>query len=279
MKVSRQALAAALAVGVSVALTFSTHAAPPCNADLDDDGAVGVKDLLILLGAWGPCPDCPADFDGNDSVGVKDLLVLLGGWGPTVFDFGPTLDDPEAEQIALEMLGVSGPLLAPPEIYDRIDRDLGLIRDAEPALQTEIHSPAWVPNQLLLGLLEGAPQEEYLCLNVFYQVTDVQVISKSLNIYLLTFVGNLNVEALAEIYVEAPAVNYAEPNGIIGGQNFWVPTPLAEGVWRWDIDDGWHDCFDGCDCHRVYVIETDAKGNVEIIDIQEWGPAWCDFGG
>ena len=58
-----------------------------CPADLDDSGDVGVKDLLILLGTWGPCPkkgDCPADFDGDGNVGVKDLLILLGNWGGRV---------------------------------------------------------------------------------------------------------------------------------------------------------------------------------------------------
>ena len=56
-----------------------------CPQDLDADGNVGVKDLLILLGAWGPCPkkeDCPADFDDTGDVGVKDLLILLANWGP-----------------------------------------------------------------------------------------------------------------------------------------------------------------------------------------------------
>ncbi len=56
----------------------------PCPADFDDSGDVGVKDLLFLLGAWGPCPkkgDCPADFDISGDVGVKDLLFLLGVWG------------------------------------------------------------------------------------------------------------------------------------------------------------------------------------------------------
>ena len=28
----------------------------PCPADFDNSGDVGVKDLLFLLGAWGPCP-------------------------------------------------------------------------------------------------------------------------------------------------------------------------------------------------------------------------------
>ena len=54
-------------------------------ASFDDSGAVDVKDLLFLLGAWGPCPkkgDCLADFDDSGDVGVKDLLFLLGTWGP-----------------------------------------------------------------------------------------------------------------------------------------------------------------------------------------------------
>ncbi|MEE9295660.1 MAG: choice-of-anchor Q domain-containing protein [Phycisphaerae bacterium] len=55
-----------------------------CPADFDNSGDVGVKDLLFLLGAWGPCPkkgDCLADFDTSGDVGVKDLLFLLGAWG------------------------------------------------------------------------------------------------------------------------------------------------------------------------------------------------------
>ena len=57
---------------------------PDCPWDLDGSGDVGVKDLVFLLGTWGPCPkkgDCPADFDGSGDVGVKDLLILLGNWG------------------------------------------------------------------------------------------------------------------------------------------------------------------------------------------------------
>ena len=51
------------------------------EGDLDGDGTVGVNDLLILLGAWGPCPDpCLPDINGDGSVDVLDLLVLLGSW-------------------------------------------------------------------------------------------------------------------------------------------------------------------------------------------------------
>lgn len=54
-----------------------------CEArgDLNGDGLVGVNDLLMLLGVWGPCDGCPADLDADGTVGVYDLLILLGNWG------------------------------------------------------------------------------------------------------------------------------------------------------------------------------------------------------
>ncbi len=60
----------------------AAYVSGPCSWDLDGDDDVGVGDLLIVLGAWGPNPGHPADFDGNDDVGVSDLLVLLANWGP-----------------------------------------------------------------------------------------------------------------------------------------------------------------------------------------------------
>ncbi len=57
---------------------------PESPGDLDDDGSVGVSDILILLSEWGSCGDCnncPADVDGNCAVSVQDLLLLLANWG------------------------------------------------------------------------------------------------------------------------------------------------------------------------------------------------------
>jgi hypothetical protein len=53
----------------------------PCPGDLDGDGVVNVSDLLILLGAWGPCDNCPQDLNGDGIVNVSDLLALLADWG------------------------------------------------------------------------------------------------------------------------------------------------------------------------------------------------------
>ena len=57
------------------------------SADLDGDGVVTIQDLLLMIGAWGPCDDCdppeacPADVDVDCAVGITDLLILLGTWG------------------------------------------------------------------------------------------------------------------------------------------------------------------------------------------------------
>lgn len=53
-----------------------------CLADLDGSGTVDFNDLLVLLGAWGPCKaPCPQDLDGSGVVDFNDLLELLGAWG------------------------------------------------------------------------------------------------------------------------------------------------------------------------------------------------------
>lgn len=274
-RLATRCLAAAAAVLVA---SGTARATLPCDADLDGDNVVGIVDFLELLSEWATEPGGPPDFDGG-GVGITDFLTLLANWGPVHFDYGPVLPDPEARQIALEMLGAAGPLLVPQEIFDRVDFDLTLIRHVAPSLQSQTHSPAWMPDQLLVSLVEGAQLDEYLCLNDVYQVVDIQLISQSINLFLLTFVGDINVEALALIYDAAPEVNFAEPNGLIGGQNFWTPTSLGGGVWRWEIDDGWCDCFDGYDCHRFRVFETDAACNIVPISVDEIGLPWCDFDG
>ncbi len=62
--------------------TIAFGAANP--ADLNADGSVDGADLVLLLGAWGPCDDCAmclADIDADCTVGTSDLLILLGNWG------------------------------------------------------------------------------------------------------------------------------------------------------------------------------------------------------
>ncbi len=107
-----------------------------CPGDVNGDNTVNVLDLIDLLLCFGQpaTPPCDtADIVADGTVNVLDLIELLLNFGvPCLFDYGPPLANPEAEQIALEMLGAGGPLLVLPEQYERIDRDLGRIPSSSP---------------------------------------------------------------------------------------------------------------------------------------------------
>jgi|GEM_PF-1422093 len=61
-------------------MNIATYSNCPC--DLNNDRAVSVNDLLLLIADWGACSNCDADFDNNNAVDVLDLLVLIAAWGP-----------------------------------------------------------------------------------------------------------------------------------------------------------------------------------------------------
>ena len=48
------------------------------DADLNDDGIVGVEDLLIVIASWDGSGS--ADIDSDGIVGVTDLLIVLSAW-------------------------------------------------------------------------------------------------------------------------------------------------------------------------------------------------------
>ena len=52
----------------------------PTLGDLDNDGTVGIVDMLALLAAWGQVHSS-ADLDGDGAVGISDFLILLANWG------------------------------------------------------------------------------------------------------------------------------------------------------------------------------------------------------
>ncbi|MCP3904838.1 MAG: VCBS repeat-containing protein [Planctomycetes bacterium] len=59
-------------------------AQPPlgCPIDLSGNGQMDFADILVIVGAWGPCPPgCPEDLSLNGSVDFADILIVIGGWG------------------------------------------------------------------------------------------------------------------------------------------------------------------------------------------------------
>lgn len=69
-----------LAVDQRLTLTEG-EGAPPCPADFNASGLIGVEDMLVMLAAYGCAEDCGADLDGDGMVGSNDILVFLAQVG------------------------------------------------------------------------------------------------------------------------------------------------------------------------------------------------------
>jgi hypothetical protein len=276
---------ACLLIAIGVALWPSAAVAQQScygPGDINADSAVSAGDWLAFEsclagpGLGIPPPGCDpeqfarADLDDDGDVDLADLAALGPLFGQQYFDYGPHRDNLEAEMLAMAMRGV---LRAVETDYQRIIRDLALIRAEYPKLQDVIDDPDWVPKELLLKLVAGQPTTGYQALNRFYQVVQEQVYSWGIK---LTFCDNLNAEELALIYAALPEVQWAEPNGLIGIDDYITVTDRGD-RWEYWIDDGFMDCFDGCDCHREWLLQVDTQGTVYLIYYREWGMPWCQF--
>ncbi|MDH7477388.1 MAG: PKD domain-containing protein [Candidatus Bathyarchaeota archaeon] len=66
--------------------TVRVTTAPPLIGDVNGDGKVDVKDLVLLIKAYGSYPGHPdwnpnADLNGDNKVDVKDLVILIKHYG------------------------------------------------------------------------------------------------------------------------------------------------------------------------------------------------------
>jgi len=250
--------------------------------DIDTNGTVDLADYALVWSCLaGPDVDTPpagcgagtfgrCDLDGDADVDLADGADFTRRFPLTYFDYGPHRENLEAEMLAMNLAAA---LRAPDEQYERILRDLALIRAAYPQLTTVIDDPDYVPNQLIVGLQAGQPTDGYEGLNFHYYVVQEEVYTWG---RVLTFCDNLNAVVLAVDYADLPEVGWAEPNYFIGHDD-QITVSAPSTVYRYVIDDGFLDCFDGCDCHRVWTLDVDAAGTVTLRSYEEWGMSWCEF--
>jgi hypothetical protein len=57
---------------------FRAAATPDCEADLNQDGQVDARDLMIVLNNWGSAD--AGDINGDEIVDTRDLTIVLGSW-------------------------------------------------------------------------------------------------------------------------------------------------------------------------------------------------------
>ncbi|MHC4142361.1 MAG: hypothetical protein ACYSUF_10965 [Planctomycetota bacterium] len=55
-------------------------ASRPAPGDANADGTVNLADVLALFDAWGGCAGCLEDVDDDGAVGITDFLVVLANW-------------------------------------------------------------------------------------------------------------------------------------------------------------------------------------------------------
>lgn len=266
-------------LGAVFAVSASNSAAQQSCAgdgDTNGDGIVDPLDGGFVLARFG-CQvgsgDSSCDMaDANDS-GVVDPLdsgFVAARFGSTYQSYGPHRDSVEAEMLAMEL---TGEIRALDLEYDRILGDLALIRAEFPELITVIDDTDYVPDQLLVGVDDTGSIDDYEALNEFLLVVDEQVESWG---RILTFCDNLNAVAATAEYTGLPEVQWADPNYLIGIDDF-ITVSLTLGSYRYSIDDGFTDCFDGCDCHRLWEIDVTGDGTVTLVSYTEQGAPWCEF--
>lgn len=212
-----------------------------------------------------------SDMNHNAVVDLRDFVQFLDRFGDVYLYYGPEREDTEVELLAM---AVSGALRAPDATYQRILVDLQAIRAEFSELATVIDDPDYVPTELIVDLIPGQSLGEYKELNRFYLLENESTLFG--NTLILTFCGHLNVPVLAQVYSQLAAVNYAEQNGYFGHDDQITVLPLGETM-RYSIDDGFLDCFDGCDCHRLWEIDVYENGEVTLVSYEEQGMPWCDF--
>lgn len=251
-----------------------------CPSDLNSSGDVSLADLGILLSNYGCEGNCEGDINVDGVVDLGDLGAML-----SVYEYGycqqyqypdTSIWPEEVVQIGLEAAIRVYPSYG---LLARVEQDLAAIRAFEPSLALETHSPAWAPTSLIVGLVPGQPTSVLDCANAYYGAT-VTGFLPSISVAFLSFPAPVNPEVVSQFYAQQPGVQYAEPDGFFGGQNFWIPKPGGldgSGVWTWNVDDGFHDCFDGCDCHRVFTFQTTENGDVSLISQDRFGQPWCEF--
>ena len=54
---------------------------PSCPGDFNGNYLIDVSDLLSMLSEFGCSSECSNDLDEDGVVGIGDLLILLGGLG------------------------------------------------------------------------------------------------------------------------------------------------------------------------------------------------------
>ncbi len=189
-----------------------------------------------------------------------------GHVGPVVVDTleGTPLPNMEAE---LAAIWLSGELVAPTELYDKIELELDLIRthwsDSLAGVGIPFRPP-WEPARIIIGFTEDAYGDfltgEYDAwddLNREYFLDTAMAFQPEFRFVSALFEGRQNPEVLAAEYELLPEVRFAAPNWYEADQSgllLWEDDPYMVYYFR----DAWGDCNPDCEFENFWVFTSDS---------------------
>ncbi len=212
--------------------------------------------------------------DGDDDVDLRDYSRFATAFLREYFDYGPHRADPEAERLAMQ---ISPELRAPDDVYERVRRDLAIMRANYADLQWASDTPDFEGDRLLVRLVSPADHEMFDQWTAFLLVTRDYSNRNDPGLHFLAFCDNLNIPALVRAYEQLDEVQYAGPSFLICLFGCCVSQiELSES------SVGYHYKFfypanpeDCSGCYRTRVLDVDEAGSVAHISCSDSCLAEC----
>jgi hypothetical protein len=196
---------------------------------------------------------------------MVDRLVLFAVALALIAAPARAADLTSADLLALE---ISGEVVAPPDMVDRIAADLAKIRAADPDVAKIEARPQWEPGSLFVRLTDEALERylagEYHDLDELNAAWGLDRVSRFGNWLFLEFEKPYNPVALGEFYVAVESVESSEVNGISGDGDDILATEVGTYTFR----HAWGDCPAGCISEHLW--EFTVTGGTPVL-VREYG--------
>lgn len=255
------------------AITSKSAASAQCigPGDSDANHVVDLQDYASLMGCLGgPATALPIgvcntqaasafDTDNDGDVDLRDYSRFATAFLQEYFDYGQHREDPEAERLAIQL---SGELRAPDDVYERVRRDLEILRQLYLDLQGAFDTPEYGSGSLLVRLVSPTNREMFDALNAFFLVTSDYQFHNDPGLHLLQFCDELNAPVLALVYEGLDEVQYAEPDWVYctdGSCRWQIEVSRSMTLYRYTFN------YASGICWRTRVLETDDTGQVLLV--------------
>lgn len=273
-------LASLLAVPCSV-VASDRHCLGP--GDINADHLVDLTDHSLFADCVaGPAPQPELlclfehrdsfDFDHDGDVDLADVALFAQKFDNIYFDYGAHREDKEAEHLALKLTDA---LRAPDVEYERIHRDLALMREEYTELLEVFDSGQPPDNGLFVRLFTNDDRDEFDALNEFYLFTWDEQYTIVEGLHYLEFCDVLNPYPLGGIYAALSEVKYAYSNGVgCIPPCCWTRIVVERFLDVFSYDFSFYyapptDPENICACWRNRVIETDNAGKVVQVSCED----------